>query len=90
MHRFAYDSNMTIEPYTVPGVQVFKNGSEYYLKYDAPTPDHGIPATKADGTTIRLKQLSVRGILKGGKLELRVSFLPGVMPLPIIERFRSN
>jgi len=90
MHRFAYDSNMTIEPYTVPGVQVFKNGSEYYLKYDAPTPDRGIPATKADGTTIRLKQLSVRGILKDGKLELRVSFLPGVMPLPIIERFRSN
>ena len=90
MHRFAYDSNMTIEPYTVSGVQVFKNGSEYYLKYDAPTPDHGVPATKADGTTIRLKKLSVRGILKDGKLELRVSFLPGVMPLPIIERFRSN
>lgn len=97
MHRFVSGfGDMTIESYDIPGVQVFKDGSEYYLKYDAPTPEPkpedggGLPAPKPDGTPVRLMQLSVRGKLKDGKLELRVSFFPGKMPLPVIERFKSN
>ena len=96
MHRFANGAVMTIEPYDIPDVQVFKDGSDYYLKYDAPDPEPkpeeggGLPVKKADGTIIKLMKLSVRGKLEGGKLMLRVSFNPGKMPLPVIERFKSE
>ena len=96
MHRFANGAVMTIEAYDIPDVQVFKDGSDYYLKYDAPDPEPkpeeggGLPVKKADGTIIKLMKLSVRGKLTGGKLMLRVSFNPGAMPLPVIERFKSE
>jgi len=94
--RFANGAVMTIEAYDIPGVQVFQDGSDYYLKYDAPDPEPkpeeggGLPVKKADGTTIKLMKLSVRGKLEGGKLMLRVSFNPGKMPLPVVERFKSE
>ena len=96
MHRFANGAVMTIEAYDIPDVQVFKDGSDYYLKYDAPDPEPkpeeggGLSVNKADGTIIKLMKLSVRGKLTGGKLMLRVSFNPGKMPLPVIERFKSE
>ena len=93
MHRFANGAVMTIEAYDILGVQVFQDGSDYYLKYDAPPKpedDKGLPVKKADGTTIKLMKLSVRGKLTGGKLMLRVSFNPGKMPFPVVERFKSE
>ncbi len=98
--RFAYDSNMTIEPITIPGVKVQKKDGIYYFKYDSPKKElppeegGGIPALKADGNTIKLMQLSIRGMIKdeGGTptLTLRTSFKPGKMPFPVVQVFTGT
>ena len=98
--RFSYDADMTIEPVEISGVKLRKEGDVYYFKYDPPEKElppedgGGVPALKADGNTIKLMQLSVRGMLKdeGGTptLTLRTSFKPGRMPFPIVQVFTGN
>lgn len=86
-HRFAYTQQMTIEPFDIPGVQVRKEGDVYYLDRAAVSiPD----VEKADGTELTLNDVTVRGKLENGKLTLRISFKPGVMPFAIVEVFKSN
>lgn len=85
MFRFAYTPQMSILPFDIDGVKVFKHEDVYYLECNA----GNIPANKADGSPITLKNVTVYGELKDGKLTLRVSFNPGAMSLPVIEIFKS-
>ena len=85
-HRFAYTQQMTIEAFDVPGVQVFKDGSDYYLKGSASS----VTAKRADGSSLTLKDVTVDGKLASGTLTLRVSFKPGAMPFSIVEVFKSK
>ena len=86
-HRFAYTQQMTIEAFDIPGVQVRKEGDVYYLDRAAVS----IPnVKKADGTEVTLNDVTVRGKLENGKLTLRISFKPGLMPFAIVEVFKSN
>lgn len=85
-HRFSYTKLMTIESFDIPDVKVFKNGSDYYLKFEASS----VTAKRADGSNITLKDVTIDGKLESGKLTLRVSFKPGLMPLAIVEVFKSK
>ncbi len=88
MPRFAYTEAMTIEPFDVSGVKVFKDGDVYYLSYDEGSAS--VTANKADGTAIDINELTISGKLENGVLTLRASFKPGKMPFPIIQIFTSN
>ena len=86
-HRFSYTAMMTILPFYIDGVKVKKDGDVYYLDRAAVS----IPnVKKADGTEVTLNDVTVRGKLENGKLTLRISFKPGVMPFAIVEVFKSN
>ena len=85
-HRFSYTNLMTIESFDIPDVKVFKNGSDYYLKFETSS----VTAKRADGSNIILKDVTIDGKLESGKLTLRVSFKPGLMPLAIVEVFKSK
>lgn len=86
-HRFSYTAMMTILPFDIDGVKVKKDGDVYYLDRAAVS----IPnVKKADGTEVTLNDVTVRGKLENGKLTLRISFKPGVMPFAIVEVFKSN
>ncbi|WP_407426291.1 calycin-like domain-containing protein [Treponema sp.] len=87
--RFAYTEAMTIEPYDIEGVQVSKDGETYYLSYEAAS-ESTVTAEKADGTTININSLTLKGKLENGTLTLRTSFYPGKMPFPIIQIFTST
>lgn len=87
--RFAYTEAMTIEPYEIEFVKVFKDGDIYYLSYEASS-ESNVVAQKADGTTININSLTLTGKLENGILVLRTSFYPGKMPFPIIQIFTSN
>ena len=80
---------MTIEPYEIAGVKVFKDGDVYYLSYEASS-ESTVTAQKADGTTININSLTLTGKLENGVLTLRTSFYPGKMPFPIIQIFTSG
>ena len=84
-HRFAFDPNMTIQPYDIYNVKVYKAGGVYYLQYTG-----DVPAYKATGEQITLTGLTVNGKFEGGRLTLRISFKPGRMPFPVTEVFKSN
>ena len=86
VHRFAYTQQMTIEAFDIVGVKVFQAGSDYYLKFAAAS----VTAKRFDGSNIILNDVTVDGELKSGKLTLRVSFKPGIMPLAIVEVFKSK
>lgn len=86
VHRFTYTQQMTIEAFDVPGVKVFKNGKDYYLKKAASS----VTAKRGDGSDLTLNDVTVDGKLEGSALTLRVSFKPGKMPLPITEVFKSK
>ena len=87
--RFAYTEAMTIEPYDIAGVQVLKDGEVYYLSYEAGS-SSSVTAQKADGTTININSLTLKGKLENGILTIRTSFNPGKMPFPIIQIFTSG
>ena len=87
--RFAYTEAMTIEPYDIEGVKVFKDGDVFYLSYEASS-ESSVTAQKADGTTININSLTLAGKLEEGVLTLRTSFYPGKMPFPIIQIFTSG
>jgi lipoprotein len=86
VHRFSYTQQMSIEAFDIPDVKIFKNGSDYYLKFTAPS----ITAKRPNGSNITLKDVTIDGKLESGKLTLRVSFKPGLMPLAIVEVFKSK
>ena len=86
MHRFVSQPPMSIEPFDIPGVKVFKDGAVYYLKYGPSS----VEACKENGEDITLHNVTVHGKLENGKLTLRVSFMPGLMPLAIVEVFKSK
>lgn len=85
-HRFFYTQEMTIESFDIPGVKVFKDGNDYYLKFAAPS----VKTKRTTGKELILNDVTVDGELKGGKLTLRFSFKPGLMPFPITEVFKSE
>ncbi len=64
-----------------------KDGDVYYLDRAAVSIPH---VKKADGTEVTLNDVTVRGKLENGKLTLRISFKPGLMPFAIVEVFKSN
>ena len=86
-HRFAYTAMMTILPFVIDGIKVKKDGDVYYLDRAAVSIPH---VKKADGTEVTLNDVTVRGKLENGKLTLRISFKPGLMPFAIVEVFKSN
>lgn len=86
VHRFAYTQYMSIEAFEIPDVKVLQDGSDYYLTF-GPKP---VQAKRLNGTDITLKDVTVGGELKSGKLTLRVSFKPGDMPFDIVEVFKSE
>lgn len=86
MHRFISQPGMGIEPFDIPGVNVVKDGSAYYLKYGPSS----VEAIKETGEDITLHNVTVHGKLENGKLTLRVSFRPGNMQIPITEIFKSK
>ena len=85
-YRAVTQSPINIESFDVPGVKVFKDGAVYYLKYG---PD-SVEAVMENGKEITLNNVTVHGKLENGKLTLRVSFMPGLMPLAIVEVFKSK
>ena len=86
MHRFISQPGMGIEPFDIPGVNVVKDDSVYYLKYGPSS----VEAIKETGDPITLSNVTVYGKLENGKLTLRVSFRPGNMQIPITEIFKSK
>jgi len=86
MHRFVSQPPMSIDPFDIPGVKVFKYGAVYYLKYG---PD-SVEAFMENGKAITLNNVTVHGKLENGRLTLRVSFMPGAMQIPITEIFKSK
>jgi len=86
-HRFSYTAMMTILPFVIDGIKVKKDGDVYYLDRAAVSIPH---VKKADGTEVTLNDVTVRGKLENGKLTLRISFKPGLMPFAIVEVFKSN
>ena len=86
MHRFVSQPPMSIEPFDIPGVKVFKDGAVYYLKYGPSS----VEAVMENGKDITLNDVTVHGKLENGKLTLRISFMPGKMQIPIIEIFKSK
>ena len=86
-HRFAYTAMMTILPFVIDGIKVKKDGDVYYLDRAAVSIPH---VKKADGTEVTLNDVTVRGKLENGKLTMRISFKPGLMPFAIVEVFKSN
>ena len=85
-YRAVTQSPMNIESFDIPGVKVFKDGAVYYLKYGPSS----VEACKENGEDITLHNVTVHGKLENGKLTLRVSFMPGLMPLAIVEVFKSK
>ena len=86
MHRFVSQPPMSIDPFDILGVKVFKYGAVYYLKYG---PD-SVEAVMENGKEITLNNVTVHGKLEKGRLTLRVSFMPGKMQIPITEIFKSK
>ena len=86
MHRFVSQPPMSIDPFDIPGVKVFKDGAVYYLKYGPSS----VEAFMENGKAITLNNVTVHGKLENGKLTLRVSFMPGNMQIPITEIFKSE